>query len=43
MASLKLLFSPSYWESSRLTQVIYHIMLIVSPGMVRTLKTRLRS
>ena len=43
MASLKLLFSPSYWESSRLSQFLYHIMLIVSPGMVRTLKTRLRS
>jgi glycosyltransferase involved in cell wall biosynthesis len=43
MASLKLLLSPSYWESSRLPQALYHIMLIVSPGMVRNLKTRLRS
>jgi glycosyltransferase involved in cell wall biosynthesis len=43
MSSLKLLLSPSYWESSRLSQVLYHIMLIVSPGMVRMLKTRLRS
>jgi glycosyltransferase involved in cell wall biosynthesis len=43
LASLKLLFSSSYWESLKLSQALYHIMLIASPGMVRTLKTRLRS
>ncbi|GEO42565.1 hypothetical protein SAE02_67130 [Skermanella aerolata] len=43
LASLKLLFSSSYWESPKLAQALYHIMLIASPGMVRSLKSRLRS
>ena len=42
-ASLKLLFSRSYWESSRLSLALYHFMLILASGVAQSLKFRLRS